>query len=382
MPIRNVIRRRMGRTSALLAALATALAGCSQEGPMPEPPVSEIALAAVVADPGVPREPLARAADDLFAAQDIGETHALLVLHNGEIVVERYRDGYDAETRFLGWSMAKNITAILTGMLVADGRLGLDSPAPIAAWQRPGDPRGGITPRHLLQMRSGLRDAQSSDPEYANASDRLLLLNGRDDMAGWAAAQPQEAHPGSTFQYSDGSIMILNAIAADLLAPDSNAQERQRVMQEFVEARLAVPLGMDSLVGEYDASGTLMGASHFWADARDWATFGEFLRQKGSVDGAQIVPRGWVDFMVRPSPAAPDYGATVWLNVDGAYGPLGFVPVNGVDNIYAGIGRFGQFIIISPDQGLVMVRLGITQRPDRARLAEEMADVLQLYPSG
>lgn len=365
---------------ALVIALAMALAGCAQDGPPPEPAISEAALAAVVVDPGVSRERLAREVDDLFTLESVGETHAVLVLRDGEIVAERYADGFDAETRFLGWSLSKNITAVLIGMMVADGRLALDDPAPIPAWQRTGDPRGGVTVRHLLQMRSGLRHAQSSDPDYAGASDRLLLLDGRDDMGAWAIAQPLEDEPGSIFQYSDGSMMILTDIATDLLEPDGSADARQRAMAEFVDARLAVPLGMDTLVGEYDASGTLMGASHFWASARDWATFAEFLRRKGSVDGAQIVPRRWIEFMASPSPAAEFYGGTLVRNFHGAEVPSAIFPNQGAETIYAGIGRFGQFMIVSPEQRLVLIRLGITERPERAALAEEMADIFALYP--
>ena len=372
--------RREKRSPALLLALATALAACSQDGPPPEPPLSETALAAVVVDPGVSRERLAREVDDLFASQDIGETHAVLVLRDGEIVAERYADGFDEETRFPGWSMSKNVTAVLIGMLVADGRLRLDDPAPIPAWQRTGDPRGGVTLRHLLQMRSGLRYGQSTDPDYASPTDRLLLLDGRDDMGAWAIAQPLEDEPGTTFRYSDASIMILTAIAADLLEPDGSADERQQAMAEFVDARLAVPLGMDTLVGEYDASGTLMGASHFWASARDWAIFAEFMRKRGSVDGAQIVPRRWIEFMASPSPASEFYGATLWRNHHGGDEPSAIFPDEGAATIYAGIGRFGQFMIVSPDQRLVLVRLGITQRPQRAKLGEEMADIFALYP--
>jgi CubicO group peptidase (beta-lactamase class C family) len=280
--------RLPARSPSVLACMMSIalLAGCSQDGPAPEPPLPEGALEAVVEDPGVPRETLARAVDDLFTAEGTGATRALLVLHGGEIVAERYGEGYDADIRHTGWSMSKSVTAVLLGMMVADGRLRLDDPAPIAPWQRPGDPRSGVTLRHLLQMRSGLRHTEGADPAYESSEVRMLYLDGRDNMSGWAEAQSLEHEPGSTFQYSTATTVILSDIATDTIAPGESADARQRAMAEYVDARLAVPLGMESLVGEYDQSGTLVGGSYFWATARDWARFGEFMRNYGSVRGA------------------------------------------------------------------------------------------------
>ncbi len=301
--------RAIARAPSLLAAVL--LASCGQDGPPPPPPLPEAAMAAVVAEPGTLREPLARAIDDLFTSEEAQETRALVIMHNGKIVAERYGEGYSADMPLTGWSMSKTVTGVLIGMMVADGRLRLDDPAPIPRWQRPGDPRGGITLRHLLQMRSGLRHEEQADPAYESGEVQMLFLAGRDDMASFAQVQPPAAAPGERFVYSTPTSMILSGIATDLLAPDGSAQERQRAMEEFLRSRLAVPLRMDSLRGEYDAAGTLVGGSMLWATARDWARFGEFLRNGGAVDGAQIVPRGWITFMTTSSPAAPDYGAQV-----------------------------------------------------------------------
>jgi hypothetical protein len=170
-------------------ALVPALIACHQ-APVPAP-LAPAALAAVVADPGdTPREGLAQRIDALFTAPDAGETRALLVWHDGRLIAERYGPGYDRNTRFISWSMAKSVTGVLIGMLVSDGRLRLDDPAPIPLWQRPGDPRGEITLRQLLQMRSGLRHVEAGDPPYRSDEVRMLFLDGRDDMARYAEAQP------------------------------------------------------------------------------------------------------------------------------------------------------------------------------------------------
>lgn len=375
--------RPPSRSQSLVAlALSFALlSACSQDGPPPEPPLPPEALEAVVADPGVPRERLARQVDELFTTEGLGDTRALLVLHGGEVVAERYGEGYGPDIRFVGWSMSKSITAVLVGMMVADGRLRLDDPAPVRSWQRPGDPRSEITLRHLLQMRSGLRHREGQQPAYRSDEARMLFLDGRDDMAGWAEAQSLEHEPGATFTYSTASTLILSDIATDTIAPGASPDVRQQTMAEYIDARLAVPLGMDSLAAEFDASGTLVGGSSFWATARDWARFGEFLRNYGSVAGAQIVPRGWIEFMRRSSPAAPDYGAQLWLNH-----PSGAERDNLFDgalneDIFAAIGHLGQYLIVAPDRRLTVVRLGQTEGEDREKLVDELQDIVALYPS-
>ena len=376
-PCPKLVRRPSLAALALPLAL---LAGCSQDGPPPLPPLPEGALEAVVTDPGVPREQLGRAVDDLFTAEGIGTTYAVVVLHKGEVVAERYGEGMSEETRFVGWSMSKTVTAVLIGMLVADGRLELDEAAPVPSWQRAGDPRGEITLRELLQMRSGLRHREGYDPPYESSEVQMLYLKGHDDMAAFAEAQALETVPGEEFRYSTATSVILADIATDLIAPDGSPVQRQQAMASFLDARLAAPVGMESMVGEYDAAGTLVGGSSIWATARDWGKFGEFLRHGGSVKGAQIVPRRWIEFMRAPSPASPDYGAQLWLNRPSEGERNELFAARGPDTAFAAVGHLGQYVIVSPDQSLTVVRLGKTDGPERHALVEQLADIVQLYP--
>ena len=207
-----------------------------------------------------------------------------------------------------------------------------------------------------------------------------MFLDGRDDMAGWAEAQPLAAEPGRRFQYSTPSSMILSDVAARVLAPDGGAAERQAAVAEFLRARIAVPLGMDSLVAEYDRAGTMMGGSMVWADARDWARFGEFLRHKGSVAGSQLVPRGWIEFMTGPSPRAPDYGALTWLNRASGGEREVLFPGQGPASLFAAVGHLGQYVLVSPGQKLTVVRLGKTDDEDRKALVAALAEIVELYP--
>ena len=374
--------RRLKLTGSLIALMLAlpALGGCGSDPAPAPPPLSKAALDAVSAKPGVPREALARRIDALFTDSGAGETQALLVMHGGRIVAERYGAGYGRETRFAGWSMTKTITGILIGLLVSDGRLRLDESAPVPAWQRPGDPRGEITLRQLLQMRSGLRHTEGGNPAYASDEVRMLFLDGRDDMAAYAEAPPLEAEPGSMFEYSSATSVILADLAARALTVRREPAIRRQAVADYLRTRIFEPLGMRSAVPEYDAAGTFIGSSMVHAPARDWARLGEFLRNAGAVRGAQIIPRGWIDFMIAPSPRNPGYGAQLWLNRPQRAGGETMFPGATPQSLFACVGHLGQYVIVSPVQRLTIVRLGKTDDPERKALRGHLAAIAGLFP--
>ena len=366
---------------ALVLALP-ALTGCGADAPSAPLPLARQALEAVAEEPGAPREALARRIDALFGDEESGETYALLLMQGGRIVAERYGAGYSRDTRFAGWSMTKTITAVMIGMLISDGRMQLDESAPIPLWQRPGDPRGEITLRQLLQMRSGLRHSESADPPYESDEVRMLFLDGRDDMAAYAEAQPLEAEPGRKFEYSSATSVILADAAAHVLTAQREPDLRRKVVDDYLHTRLFEPLGMRSAAAEFDSAGTFIGSSMVHASARDWGKLGEFLRNMGSVKGAQVVPRGWIEFMTAPSPRNPGYGAQLWLNRPRNDGGEALLPGQGPASLFAARGHLGQYVIVSPAQKLTLVRLGKTDKDQQAALRGRLAEIAALFPSG
>lgn len=374
-------RHRAVRFAALCAAamLGGTLAGChrGESGP---PPLSEAAQAAVVAAPGVPRERLARAIDGLFDNAAMGETRAVLVLSGGRIVAERYGPGYGPDTRLIGWSMSKSITGVLIGLLVSDGRLRLDESVPVPAWQRSGDARGEITLRQLLQMRAGLRHTEGGEPLWRSDEVRMLFLDGRDDMAAYAEAQPLEAEPGSRFEYSSATSVILADLAARALTENPDPEFRRRAVAEYLRTRLFEPAGMRSMLFEFDAAGTMIGSSMIHGTARDWARFGELLRNGGAVRGAQVLPHGWIEFMTRPSPRNPGYGAQLWLNRPQRDGSVVLLPGRAPADLFACVGHLGQYVLVSPRQRLTVVRLGASDATQRPRVLDQLAAIVELFP--
>ncbi|MDZ3833490.1 MAG: serine hydrolase [Sphingopyxis sp.] len=318
-------------------------------------------------------------ADALFAdADEVGQTRALFVLRDGEPIYERYAPGFGPETKLISWSMAKSITAVLIGFLVSDGRLSLDGPAPVAAWQRSGDPRGAITLRQLLHMSAGLEHVEAGDPVWDGDTVDMLFGAAAQDMAGFAEAKPAVARPGELFNYSSATSVILADILADTLTPSRHAEARREAVREFIDGRLVEPLGMTSLTPEFDARGTMIGGSIMHATARDYARFGEFLRRHGVVDGQRLLPESWMRFMLSSSANDAAYGGHIWLNRPGSPGePVALWPDRGPNDLFACIGHQGQYIIVSPSQRVTIVRLGVTRDEQFPALRRRLADLTQ-----
>jgi CubicO group peptidase (beta-lactamase class C family) len=319
-------------------------------------------------------------AEELFSNPDeLGETRALIIMQNGQPILERYGVGFGPETKLISWSMAKTVTAVLIGMLVAEGRLSLDDPAPVPAWQRPGDTRSAITLRTLLHMSSGLNHVEAGAPIWEADTVDMLFGAGAADMAAAAEAQPLVAQPNEVYNYSSATSVILSDILTRALTPSDNPALRRDAMLRFINGRLAGPLGMNSLTPEFDESGTMIGGSIMHATARDWARFGEFLRRGGTTRGGQrLIPESWMQFMLTPATTQGDYGGHIWLNRRRRAGDGGELwPEHGPSNLFAALGHQGQFILVSPSQRLTVVRLGISTEAEmvevRVRLRRLMA---------
>lgn len=274
-------------------------------------------------------------------------TRAVVIVYNGKIIAERYANGYNKNTKLIGWSMSKSITNALIGILVKDGKLNLDAPAPVAEWQN--DERKKITLKNLMQMSSGLRWEEN----YKKPSDATNMLYKEKDMGAFAMRAPAEYTPNTVFNYSSGTSNIL----AHIIRQSIPAAE----YLNFPAARLFSKTGMRSAVLEADAGGTFVGSSYSFATARDWAKFGQLFLNDGVWNGERIFPEGWTKFSTTPATTHPKgmYGAQWWLNAG--------APGNSANRAYPDVptdcfwadGYEGQYVWVIPSKKLVVVRLAL-----------------------
>lgn len=325
--------------------------------PMPDWPRAEV-------DARVDRDALDRVLRDGLAAPELGTSRALLVIQNGAIVAEHYGEDLDASSTHRSWSMAKSWLHAMVGILVRDGKLEVDAPAPVPEWSDPADPRHAITLGQLLEMRSGLHFIEDYVEQGGAASvTDMLFGTGKDDVAAYAAACPLGDQPGAVFYYSSGTSNIVARLAHDA------AQARGDDWREFMRRELLGPIGATSPRPKFDAAGTWIGSSFMPATARDFARLGLLYLRDGVWDGQRILPEGWADYARKESGRDDEghvYGAHFWVVPDG----LGTFQCQGYD---------GQRTIMVPALDLIIVRLGQTALENRARLNDFMTKLVECF---
>lgn len=300
------------------------------------------------------------------------KTRAVAIVWQGQLVAERYADGFSKTTPLMGWSMSKSITNALIGMRISDGALALSDTALLPQWQGADDPRRNITLDALLRMSSGLEFSENYFNTDSDAVSMLFGANGN-DMGGFAASLPLEHPVDSHWSYSSGTTNILQRLLRNTFSNTSD-------YLDYVHNRLLQPLGMHHTQLEPDATGTLVGSSFGYASARDWARFGQLFLQDGWWNDKRLLPEGWVTYSTTPTPTAPkgNYGAHWWINQGPAENPAARPWPKLPQSAYRASGFEGQTVMILPEQALVVVRLGLTVYPANFDFETFVANVIDV----
>ncbi|OAF08912.1 serine hydrolase domain-containing protein [Bradyrhizobium neotropicale] len=322
-------------------------------------------------------EGLAVAIDRAFtepAQPPYRRTRAVVVMKNGRIIAERYADGVGPETPLLGFSMTKSVTSALTGILVRQGMLKLDGPAPIAAWKNPEDPRHAITVDQLLRHTAGLALGSSLQASLGSAFEPVNRMKFMEaDMAAYAESMPLASAPGAAWNYHDGNTLILSQLIRN--AVGGNPAD----VLAFARRELFAPLGMRHVTLELDGAGTAEGSSEMLASARDWARFGQLYLNDGVAGGRRILPEGWVSYSASATPNAwVGIGAGFWTNQGDSFGATYRIEHGWPRDAFFAKGTIGQYTIVIPSERLGIVRLGRSPNwpPDADGVFDLVRDVV------
>lgn len=276
-------------------------------------------------------------------------TTALLVVHRGQIVHERYAPGFDVTTRTRTWSTAKSIAATLIGMLVDQGKIELDAPLSFD-WLPPtpggSDPRAAITLRHLLHMSSGLEPIDNDELEYATGSGLAYWVGASSVRQALGRGLIRE--PGTNWDYENYDTLLAVYAMKQALGD-------ARTYLEFPRKALLDRIGMRSTLIGVDRFGDFILSSQIETNARDLARFGLLYLNGGTWNGERLISEEWIKFVRTPAPATAtrgrEYGGQWWL-----------VPDDRTDvprDAYATAGNRGQYVIVVPGHDLVIVRRGL-----------------------
>lgn len=280
-------------------------------------------------------------------------TTALLVAHQGALVHEQYKTGYQREQPQLGWSMTKTLTALIAGVMHTDGRLALDQPVGLRQWQTTA--KAGITWRHLLNMAPGMAWSE----EYEGLSDATHMLFSEPDQGAWAADRPLTSTPGSVLAYSTGFANVAMYAMRQALGGSPQA------LHSYYQQRLFAPLGIRDGVIELDASGTPVGGARGLLRPVDWLRLGQLVANHGQWQGQTVIDPNYMDFLKAPSPASATYGGMIWRQ------PSDMIPAElrarlPQDMVWFA-GHMGQFMVVVPSRNLVVLRMGVAFDKELAR---------------
>jgi CubicO group peptidase (beta-lactamase class C family) len=278
----------------------------------------------------------------------------LLILKNGEVVLEDYELGSNAGTRWPSFSMAKSVSSTLVAAAMQEGLIkSLDDPITQYLPEMKRGAYEGVSIRDVLQMSSGVKwDETYTDPK----SDRRKLLEAQlaqkpGAIIAYMNALQRAGAPGSIWNYSTGESFLVGALLERVT---------HKPLATYLSETLWVPLGMEKDATWWTESPGGMGlsGSGLGATLRDYARLGSFVLNDGVVDGKPIVPEGWF----REAGSAHTIGGK---KVD--YGYFWW-PIPAGDPIHQGafqaIGIFGQHMYINPAEKLAIVVLSARPKPD------------------
>ncbi|MFV8782559.1 serine hydrolase domain-containing protein [Microbulbifer sp. SA54] len=274
------------------------------------------------------------------------ETRALIAIQNGELVAESYAPLISRETKLLGWSMAKSLTALLVGRMETLGLADIHAQNLFAEWH--GDGKSRITLQQLLQMCPGL----AFDENYAPGSDVTRMLFTTPGTADYALRSKLQHPPGSHFHYSSGTTNLLALWMHRKLGGTQACIDF--LFREFLE-----PLQMANTLLETDACGVFTGSSYAYASARDWARLGQLILDNGCIGSQALISPDWIHRATSPNTSAndPRYGYQLWLN--SAPGTPPRYQTLPADACFM-LGNREQKLMVCPSHRAVVVRLGWT----------------------
>ncbi len=291
---------------------------------------------------------------DLFDYLAYNRVAGLLILKDGQVVLEDYELGTGPHTRWPSFSIAKSFSSTLVAAALQQGLIhSLDDPLTKYVPQLKGGVYEGVSIRNVLQMASGVGwDETYTDPK----SDRRKLLEIQlaqepGSILPFMSALPRAGAPGSIWHYSTGESFLVGALVEGAV---------HKPLATYLSETIWSRLGMEEDATWWvEAPGGMgLAGSGLGATLRDYARFGLFVQQEGVVDGQRIVPEGWFREAGAPhliGGKSVDYGYFWWPIPEGD-------PVHHA--AFQGLGIFGQHLYINPNEKLVIVVLSARPKPD------------------
>ena len=285
--------------------------------------------------------------DYLEASTSLG----LLVLHNGEVVHQTYRNGADENSRMTTWSVAKSFVASLIAIAMEEGRIeSLDQTLEDFVPEFAGTDYGATSLRHLLMMSSGIDFVEDYSAEDSDI--RRLFFNAfifERNIDEMIMEFERDTPAGTELDYISSNTQALAAVVRSIY---------DQPLAQIVQDKIWTPLQMEgdaywsqNVVGD---DGIAVGYCCLNARLVDFARFGQWYLQDGVWNGERILPEGWVQEATRPNAPFQEPGP------DAVYAPRGYglhfwMPDNPQGEYFAA-GIYGQYVWVDERRGVVIAR--------------------------
>lgn len=321
---------------------------------LPLPPLPSVAAQALAIS--YPFEGKTFSLEDFLARQRIT---GLLVIKDGAIVIERYQYERTAQMKLASFSMAKTVTALLTGIALRDGLIAsLDDPAEKYAPSLKGSAWGPVSIRNLLRMSSGVKWNDKVMPGVATDGARLagesFYQRGQGGAAAVAWVKDSDYPQGTRFNYNSAETFALGVVLRGAIKRDLSGYLAEKIWQ---------PMGAEADASWLiDRSGLEAANCCLNARLRDYGRLGVLLANDGMVDGREVIPREFLldatDTGRQPDHLKPrkatsffGYGYQTWL-----------YPYH--TRTFQARGLFGQELIVQPEAKVVIVMASVLKSAD------------------
>jgi len=292
-------------------------------------------------------------------------TDGFLVLNKGQVAFERYGNGLSAADPHIVFSVSKSITGILAGILVEQGKLEPDAPVVRYVPEAAGSVYGDCTVRHVLDMTVGIAfvenylDTTGDFARYRAATGWNPVENPAlaSDLRSFLVTLRRDANlHGAKFHYVSPNSDMLGWIVER-----AGGAPYARLLGELIWQKLGAEADAHVTI---DKLGAARAAGGICVTLRDLARFGEMVRNYGRAGGQQIVPRGWIEDILRNGDQGP------WLATEAAakFLPAGryrsqWYMIGNDSGAYCAIGIHGQWIYIDPKAEMVIVKVSSQPLP-------------------
>ena len=283
---------------------------------------------------------------------------SVLILHDDQIVYEKYLHGANQNSRFVSQSVGKSIASILVGAAVSDGTIqSINDPVDKYLPYLASSGYAGVSIKSILEMATGVSYSEDyRDPKSGASLIGAALITGKPTFKEFVASMKSTStKAGTKFNYQSVNTQVLGLLLEKVTGKRLN---------EYAEEKLWKKIGAQSDAFFYESKmqPDTCAFACFNATARDYARVGLMMMRSGILGAERVVPESWVRESTTPGADFLEPGALGEMGGPEGYAYQWWIPP-GDEGAFEAIGIYGQSISVYPKQHVVIVQTSAWPEP-------------------